>query len=48
MVMRLDAMCNMMDSLIKEYAKQNKVATTKNTVTEKPAPKRRTTKKVEA
>jgi len=48
MVMRLDALCHMMDSFVKEYAKANKVATTKNTVEKKPAPRKRaTTKKVD-
>lgn len=41
MVMRLDALCHMMSDFNRAYAEQNNIATTHNTVEEKPAPKRR-------
>lgn len=40
-LIRMDALCHMMSEFTKAYAEQNNMATTKNTVEEKPAPKRR-------
>lgn len=47
-IMRLDALCEMMSSLVEAYANVHNLATTNQTkevVEEKPAPKRRTRKK---
>jgi hypothetical protein len=45
MIVRLDALCHMVSSLVEHLAEKEGVATTSNKVVEKKAPKKKATKK---